>query len=159
LAYSELCRARSLLDISMRGGKTVDVHEMPDLRITAGITPADPDKIQKQMPDRVQLVEYAAVNDKLIIWLISKTGIKSQLVKISQADLTRRVKQYLEMIGQPPGRDGRPWQERAADLYDILIRPIEGSLDKQKVLCIVPDKILSRLPFGTLVQHKSDRNE
>src|SRR5262245_1723559 len=64
LAYSELCRARSLLDISMRGGKTVDVHEMPDLRITAGITPADPDKIQKQMPDRVQLVEYAAVDRK-----------------------------------------------------------------------------------------------
>lgn len=39
----------------------------------------------------------------------------------------------------------------ARELYDLLIGPIEGFLDKEKYLCIVPDKALNRLPFCALV--------
>jgi len=156
LGYSELCRARSLLDASRHGWKMIDGPEAPDLRIDAGIVPADPDEIQRRMPNRVQMVEYAVVDDKLLIWLISKTRIESRQVKISRADLTDRVKQYLEMVSQPPIRGEERRQERSAELYDILVRPIEGLLDRRKQLCIIPDKILGRLPFETLIIRKSD---
>jgi CHAT domain-containing protein len=111
------------------------------------------------MPNHIQLVEYAVVDDKLLIWLISKTSIKSQSVKISRAELTNRVKQYLEIISQPPGKVDRLWQELSVELSDLLVRPIEGFLDRQKQICIIPDKILCRLPFGTLVLRGSETRE
>jgi CHAT domain-containing protein len=45
----------------------------------------------------------------------------------------------------------------AADLYDLLIKPAEAALDREKQLCIVPDKSLNYLPFGALVSRPSGR--
>jgi CHAT domain-containing protein len=39
----------------------------------------------------------------------------------------------------------------AASLYELLIKPVEGMLDRHKTLCIVPDKILNYLPFAALM--------
>ncbi|MCI0663205.1 MAG: CHAT domain-containing tetratricopeptide repeat protein, partial [Acidobacteria bacterium] len=157
LRFSELCRARSLLDTTNRGWKSITGPEAPDLKIETGFIPEGPDQIRMRMPDQIQLIEYAVVENRLIIWLISKAQIESREVKISETDLTARVKQYLELVSQPPGRDNQIWQERAADLYDNLIRPIEGLLDRRKQLCIIPDKILNRLPFGTLIARESGK--
>jgi CHAT domain-containing protein len=90
------------------------------------------------------------VENKIFIWIISRSAIKSVDVQISQADLNARIKEYLDKVSRPPGRDDQGWREKSKELYDILIRPIENLLDRQKQLCIVPDKVLNRLPFSTL---------
>ena len=157
LSYSELCRARTLLDATKGGYQTMTGPEAPDLRIESGTTPEGVESIRRRIPDRVQLVEYALVKDKLFAWRISRSGIESTEFKISTADLNARIKEYLELVTRPPGREDRRWQERAADLYDILIRPIRRSLDSQKQLVIIPDKILNRLPFSTLISRDAGK--
>ncbi|MGE0126820.1 MAG: CHAT domain-containing protein [Blastocatellales bacterium] len=156
-AYAELSRARSLRDAITRGWEMTAGPEYPDLRIKAGAAPRGIDQIQQQIPDNVQLLEYAALKDKLVIWLISKTGVEDRVVSISLAELKERVNQYLTLVNQPPGKTDQQWREKAMELYDILIRPIEPLLDGRKQICVIPDKILTRLPFGALVARSSGR--
>jgi CHAT domain-containing protein len=42
-------------------------------------------------------------------------------------------------------------------LYDVLIQPIESLLDDRKQVCIIPDKILSYLPYGALISPTSGK--
>ncbi|HKX28952.1 MAG TPA: CHAT domain-containing protein [Blastocatellia bacterium] len=157
LTYSELCRARSLLDATKRGWQTIAGPEAPDLKILTGAAPEGVETLQRRMPDQVQLVEYAMVDDRLLVWVISKESIESRELLISPAELTAQIEQYLESIGRPPDRDDRLWRERSEKLYDTLIRPYQDLLERSKQLCIVPDKVLNRLPFGTLIDRRSGR--
>src|SRR5262249_51543287 len=45
----------------------------------------------------------------------------------------------------------------AGELFNILIRPVEGFLEPDKPLFVVPDKVLTSLPFGALVAPASGR--
>ena len=157
LSYSELCRARTLLDATKGGYQAMTGPEAPDLKIETDAQPESVESIRSQIPERIQLLEYAVVENKLFIWMITRSGIKSVEVGISETDLNARVNEYLNKISRTPGRDDREWQERSAELYDILIRPIEGLLDRQKQLCIIPDKVLYRLPFSTLMSRDSGK--
>jgi CHAT domain-containing protein len=156
-AYAELSRARSLRDAINRGWEMIAGPEYPDLKIKADSSPPGIEQIQQQIPDDAQLLEYAALKDKLVIWLISKTGIEDRVVSISLAELKRQVDQYLELINQPPGKSDQQWREKAMGLHDILVRPIEPLLDSRKQICVIPDKALNRLPFGALVVRSSGR--
>jgi CHAT domain-containing protein len=109
------------------------------------------------MPDDAQLLEYAMLKDKLVIWLISKTGIEDRVVPIPLAELKEKVDQYLALISQPPGNSDQQWRVKAMELHDILVRPIEPLLDRRKQICVIPDKALTRLPFGALVARSSSR--
>ena len=42
-------------------------------------------------------------------------------------------------------------QQLAVELYDLLIKPITHLLESDKLVCIVPDKVLNRLPYTTLI--------
>src|SRR5262245_29261149 len=89
--YAELSRARSLRDAINRGWEMTAGPEYPDLKIKADQSPPGIEQIQRQMPDDAQLLEYAMLKDKLIIWLISKTGIEDRVVQIPLAELKERV--------------------------------------------------------------------
>src|SRR5262245_33872375 len=93
--YAELSRARSLRDAINRGWEITAGPEYPDLKIKADPSPSGIEQIQRQMPDEAQLLEYAMLKDKLVIWLISKTSIEDRVVKIPGAELKERVDQYL----------------------------------------------------------------
>jgi CHAT domain-containing protein/Flp pilus assembly protein TadD len=156
-AYAELSRARSLRDAINRGWEMTSDPEHPDLKIKADSSPPGIEQIQRQMPDDAQLLEYAMLKDKLVIWLISKTGIEDRVVPIPLAELKEKVDQYLALISQPPGNSDQQWRVKAMELHDILARPIEPLLDRRKQICVIPDKALTRLPFGALVARSSSR--
>lgn len=151
--YSELSRARSLLSAVNPSEKILPEGLPP----TAPAKPLGVDEIQPQIPDRTHLLQYAALDDKLIIWALSRTGLKSQVVPIGQEKLSDKVTAYLSSLetewrGQ--GGDSRP---QAIELYRILIEPIENQLDKNFEVCIIPDKILHHLPFAALIAPKTNK--
>src|SRR5262245_29563295 len=156
-AYAELSRARSLRDAINRGWEMTAGPEYPDLKIEADPSSPRIEQIQRQIPDDAQLLEYAMLKDKLVIWLISKTGIEDRVVHIPLTELKERVDQYLSLISQPPGKSDQQWREKAMELHDILISPIEPLLDRRKQICVIPDKALTRLPFGAIVARSSGR--
>ena len=42
------------------------------------------------------------------------------------------------------------WEAPSRELYDLLIKPIEGQLDPRQTLVVIPDSTLSALPFAAL---------
>ena len=46
---------------------------------------------------------------------------------------------------------------RLSDLYNYLIAPIGGRLDRNLTLCVAPDGVLQDLPFAALVSPESKR--
>jgi CHAT domain-containing protein/Flp pilus assembly protein TadD len=155
--YSELNRARSLLDTVELPERKLPEGPLPEVRLPTSTKPLSLDQIQARMPDRTYLLQYAALDDKLVIWAVSKNDLKSQVVSIGQEQLSSKVTAYLESLGSEwKGRRSDP-KPQATDLYKILIEPIESQLNRDFEICVIPDKILHRLPFAALISPRTGK--
>lgn len=151
LTYVELGRARTLHDQVENGWKIVTGAEVPDVEVKSGKVPRNSEEIRKELPLEAQLLEYAVLSDKLLIWVIGQPGIRCRQVKVSAKELNEKIERFLALIALSPDKvDGR-WQQPGAELYDLLIAPVESFIDRQKPVYIIPDKQLVRLPFGALL--------
>ncbi|MFP5263044.1 MAG: CHAT domain-containing protein [Blastocatellia bacterium] len=151
--YSEKSRARSLLDLITTNSPGGDDLPPPSWR------PQSMSEIQSRMPDKTQLVEYAALDDKLLICLVSKSDFSVTKVPVTLGDLTDKVKKFRKSILDPsPDRRVTPdLLARAQELYGLLIDPIKLSAEKGERVCFVADKVLNTLPFRALVSPSSNR--
>lgn len=155
--YSEISRARSLLDLIDQGAQaTVRGHDDGLVLAEKISTPLNLRQIQERMPAQVQIIQYAALQDTLLIWVVSKTSFHSAEKRVGLAKLNELVRNYLRLISRP--EDQKEETLRAAtELYNILIDPISPFLDGNKQVCIVPDKILNHLPYASLVDPTSGK--
>ncbi|HKY04532.1 MAG TPA: CHAT domain-containing protein, partial [Blastocatellia bacterium] len=153
--YSEASRARSLLDMVETGAQVTDHDLGTDLSSLSGARPLTLEEICDRMPDEAQLLQYAMLSDRVIIWVISKTGFASAEKKIGSEDLTARLLGYLQAIKSGEAGDSGATLDQSRELYDTLIAPIAHALDKTKYLCVVPDKALGYLPFASLASPDS----
>src|ERR1043166_8913972 len=76
-----------------------------------------PTEIQARMPATAQIVEYAALDDRIVIWVITNKEIKYEVKSIDAQALTEKVSAFLETVTQPPGSGDDNFKERAAELY------------------------------------------
>jgi CHAT domain-containing protein len=155
--YAELSRSRSLLDMLHRGGVNVTASEAPDIVIKAHERPRGASQIQRQLPEHVQLLEYAVLEDKVIAWIISRSGVERAVFTLSRERLNALVEDFLAHFKQRPSGADQAWRESAMVLHDQLIKPIEKKLDGRKQICIIPDKALIGLPFSALISRESQR--
>jgi CHAT domain-containing protein/Tfp pilus assembly protein PilF len=155
--YSELARARSMLDAAKATRPATAGGVTSDPRSADFARPANLDEVQRRMPNQVQILQYASLEDKLIVWLISKERIESHPIHAPLEKLTALVRNYLEWVSHRPGTNEIRTPESAKTLYELLVQPVEASFEDGKLLCIVPDKILNSLPFGALVSRASNK--
>lgn len=154
--YSEASRARSLFDLMRR-----PPHQPPgdteQLTVAAVSQPLTLAEIQQRMPPGTQILQYTILPDKVLIWLVWKDGFQTREVRVADKELGRLVRGYLNLISSP--RDGSEAEalDAAKALYKILITPVEPLLGGEKVLCVVPDKVLNHLSFDSLVSPDSGR--
>jgi CHAT domain-containing protein/tetratricopeptide (TPR) repeat protein len=149
--YSERSRARSLRDLISTKIKVAGSRENPDIRFDDVSQPLGLEEIRARMPEQTQILQYAILKNSLLIWVLSRDGFSSASQRVSVEELNERVRGYIQIISDPSENSIEATSREAVYLYDLLIRPVEGALDKSKQLCIVPDKILNYLPFGALV--------
>ncbi len=154
--YAEAYRARSLWDLMNTGGKIAEDNNDPQLKLAPSVSPLTYSQIQPQLPLKTQLLEYAVLDDKVVMWLMTRDGLKSEHTIIQHAELDKKVSDYLQSLTRPSNNNDQIVSQSKA-LYNDLIGPIEGYLDKRLVLCVVPDKNLSFLPFAALVSPASGR--
>ena len=155
--YSESSRARSLLDTSTGDWRVADEDKTPDLRFSSASKPRPLDQIRVNLPPRAQLLQFAVLKDKLIIWYVSRERFEHAVVNISSDALMDKVDRLLALVTTPPRDNSNQLQTIAAELYNLLIAPVAQFLDQGKQLCIVPDKILNLLPFNVLLSSSSQR--
>jgi CHAT domain-containing protein len=136
LSFAEQARARTLLE-AVKGRGTVPEIEAPSSRV---------------VPPGTAMVYYATLDDRLLIWVIKGSGKVFVDTRVRQTDLFRLVERY-RAAGGVGGRDNASLMT----LYDILIRPVHGSLADSKTLVIVPDGVLHAVPFAALIRREDHR--
>lgn len=150
--YAEESRARSLLDMLT---SPVDIDRdgaNPEIKFSAAVT--EPKKLNEmlpQIPANVQIVQYSVLEDKTLIWLITREGFSVVSTPIRARDLREKVLDYDGMIEKHDSSDTGKIAESAKELHRLLLGPVYQKLDPAKQICIIADKILFRLPFSTLI--------
>lgn len=155
--YAEAYRARSLWDLMNTGAQIAEESNDPQLKLSPSVSPLTYSQIQPQLPLKTQLLEYAVLDDKVIMWVMTRDGLKSEHTIIQHAELDKKISDYLQSLTRATNNNDQIINQGRA-LYQDLIGPIERYLDKRLVLCVVPDKNLSFLPFAALVSPASGRH-
>lgn len=157
LDYAEAYRARSLWDLMNNGARIAGDLTDPQLKLALPVSPLTSSQVQPLLPAQAQLLEYAVLDDKVVMWVMTRDGLKSAHASIRRDELDEKIQSYLRALSRPSaGVSDDEIKQQGKALYDKLIAPVEGYLDS-RVLCIVPDKNLSFLPFAALVSPKSGR--
>ena len=149
--YSEASRARSLLDHIQ--GRNIDPASVRHAKV---FTPLSLEAIKQQLPSANQILEYTVLEDQTLIWIIDRDITEVGVARISRGELETRVRHYLQSVSDR-NSSLDDIGKQAKELFDLLIRPVEPWLDKEKQLNIVPDKILNALPFNSLITSASGR--
>jgi CHAT domain-containing protein len=153
--YAEIAKGRDLLD-ALTGARHVTVNDgQAKLTLSGSATPLTLEQAQRALPANVQLAQYVAGDDRLMIWLVTRDRMITAKSNIGADDLRKKVTAYLEAL-----RSRAPLEQlnrQASDLYQLLIAPIGGRLDRNLTLCVAPDGALQDLPFAALVSPESNR--
>jgi len=141
-AFVEGSKARSLLEF-VQSGKSIAEVEADFASIAH---PLSLEEIQSRLPEQVQVVQYAALPDKLAIWVVSGSRIDLIEKQITADELENKIELYqASIVGKGPPADIR---QAGKELYELLIPP---GLAGDKQLCLVPDKFLHHLAFAALI--------
>ncbi|MFN2393311.1 MAG: CHAT domain-containing protein [Pyrinomonadaceae bacterium] len=134
--YAENSRARSLLDV---------IENNPS-------QPFLLPEIRQKIPPGVQIVYYAVLADKVLIWQISDTKFIALDVPLDSAALAAKIQNHTKFLTEKS--DSR---QAAKELYRILLAPVAETLEPDKSLCIIPDKTLFSVPFAALVSPQTNK--
>jgi CHAT domain-containing protein len=106
--------------------------------------------IQRRIPKHAQVIQYAVLEDKLLIWVISEGDFKLVAESLRRENLEALVSSYLSLLSADSQADQAIILEKSRQLFDILVKPVAPLLSRDKNLYIVADKILNYLPFASL---------
>ena len=155
---AERCRARSLRDLVSNAPRTIEDTVTPDLQAQQIAPPLSLAEIQSRMQQQAQLVQYTVLKERLLIWVVTPgRPLVSRERKVSAAELESGVTAYLSLIAKNSPEHEAELVESAQRLYRWVIEPVADVLDKDKILCLSPDKVLNKLPFAALIQPGSSR--
>ncbi|MFL6277344.1 MAG: CHAT domain-containing protein [Blastocatellia bacterium] len=155
--YTETSRARSLLDSIIAGAQVIERGGSLATLLQSAACPLPLAEIQMRIPDDVRLLEYAVLDEQLLIWVISRRTSKATPVAVPQAVLTEEVGQFLASLRAGGEAANAETTRLAQALFSRLIAPIVAQLDGCQRLIIVPDKALNRLPWDALMSPDSER--
>lgn len=154
--YLQYSRGRSLLDLLSKDAERVPNTPDSEIVFHSVEKPESAEEIKQKIPEGAQLVQYAVLEDKTLIWVISKHEIAVKQSNVSRRVLNDTIQRYLKVVSKPPN-DRDEEIALAKQLYVLLIQPIEGLLDNKRIICIIPDKNLSYIPFSALISPASQK--
>ncbi len=148
--YSETSRSRSLLELQEKGAKLSTENNKNQIVFDEKATsnPLDLATIRSQISPQVQLIEYAVLSDKVVIWLITKDKFETYSFEIASDQLENKVADFLDAI---KNKQSETQEKLSRELYQVLFSGVEKDLDKNKEIFVIPDKILFHLPFNALI--------
>jgi CHAT domain-containing protein/Tfp pilus assembly protein PilF len=155
--YSETSRARSLLELLHGKSQPAIKNNAPQAILSSVSQPLNLAEIQEHTPKQVQIIQYAALEERLLIWVVSKSRFSTTEVSIPLAEFETRLHSYLKLISTGSPEKETKLRHEAENLYALLIGPVEHLLERDKLICIVPDKTLNHLPFASLISPASGK--
>jgi len=106
----------------------------------------DQGEFHRLLPKGTAAIEYFLGGDRLTIFWVDDLGIEVREVPFSQED-TCRVEQYLDLIRK---LDGDATGVFGLSLYSDLLAPFAARISRLDHLIIIPDGVLSLIPFEAI---------
>lgn len=150
LAFVERGRSRQLLD-ALRPGRTHD---------TSGHAPASdgtlaPPALQAELDEGVALLYFAAQDDRLLTWVVSRDELRLVTRVLPAARLRQLMARHRAALERFSAPDAA--RQTGAALYDELVRPLRPAIESWRTLIIIPDGSLQGLAFASLVDRQTGR--
>ncbi|HEY0771308.1 MAG TPA: CHAT domain-containing protein, partial [Sphingobacteriaceae bacterium] len=149
--YAEKSNSRSLLDWLQKGAKISGEQKKLEILLEENVAPLTLPEIRQQMPAEVQILQYSVLEDKILIWVISKEKFTYTPVDISLEELRRKIKSYVDLVQDRNQTAQTDAEKLGRELYDLLIKPVSAQLDPARHICLIPNKFLFYLPFAALI--------
>lgn len=149
--YVERSSARSLLDKVENNKQTLNSKSSENTEFFTRASPLKLKEIQAQISENTQLLQYTVLNDKTLIWLITRDKFIVEKVQISAEELQVKVERFIKLILNDKTSLSSETKEIAKEIYLLLINPIYKHLEKSKQICFIPNKSLFFLPFSALL--------
>ncbi len=157
--YAREGRAGSALEVAERGRARL-LLALNDSRIGKDVWPSNGEtesmtaaEMVERLPADAVLLEYAVLDDRLITWSITRRGVKMLPSRLSRPDLASVVHRFV--AGARAASPSAAFEEDARRAHDLLIAPWSAELAGKKVLIVIPDQELYRVPFGALLDRKA----
>ena len=112
---------------------------------------------QKILTPHQTLLEYY-LTDSLLITFVIRQDTFFMHTHAVQPDFKKTAKAFIDLLGNGKGYNKDEATTRAYSLYQDLIEPIAKSIPDSAELIIVPDGILSLLPFEALLTKESSKS-
>lgn len=154
--YAEFSKARSLLDAVVGGTTAVTDPVGNDIAISASSTPLILSQVVALLKRGQQVVEYAVLRDRLLVWVVTNEGWKLTEQAISAVELQSLVSRYLLALANAEA-SLRQERELSTRLHDVLFASLETSLNRGGEIAVVPDKFLFKVPFVALLSGTAGR--
>jgi CHAT domain-containing protein len=126
----------------------------PDIAALLGAKPIELATIQEQLSEDTAILQYLMLPDKLVVFVIKRSGIDTIETPIKKAVLKDKVESLRKAIcAKTEGKDSKRIKPLSKELHDMLIKPLEETqkLKGIHVIGIAPNGFLHQLPFGVLM--------
>ncbi|MGC2238685.1 MAG: CHAT domain-containing protein [Pyrinomonadaceae bacterium] len=148
--YAEMSSSRSLLDWLHQGASVLSSQNGLNVIFNNSVKPLDLATVQEKLPSNVQILQYYELDNRIIIWIISKDTFFTAKTEIKITEVNSLITSYLNLLQINKSQEQSSAQALSRRLYQILIQPIAVYLDQSKQICIIPNKKLFVLPFASL---------
>ena len=131
-------------------------EEDPSFLLWISVDPVKLGSIQKVLEPEEIILEYYVTERYVYIFAISSEGLFVEYVNVDAQVLDENVTNMRRLIQHAKpgsGPDTKMLREISAELYQILIGPVEELLAGKQVIGILPNKKLHYLPFQALVRN------
>jgi len=105
--------------------------------------------IASRLPHRASLVEYAVLEDRLVVGIVQRGDTHVSVLPVGRQRLSLAVKDYVRLVREGNSRDSL--QEASKDLWRWLLSSALEGMSEGDALVIAPDGPLHALPFSALV--------
>ena len=117
-------------------------------------------QIQQVLGNEDLFIETFQASDKLL--LIAFDAQESFVLELPDIELSDDIESYIQAIGQRPDvplNENTDLITTSNNIYKALLKPILDKFPNKQRLVVVPDGILSSLPFESLIANPSEPNQ
>jgi len=140
-ALDDLAKARRAYEEALSRMRSHD----PGLVDFVRVEPARPDELRAMLPAGVALLSYYVTEKDTLVWLLRADRLVAKRIDVGKARLAGMVAGLRRLM-----EGFSPVDEELAELYDLLVRPLEGELKGVNVVGVLPHDSLHYLPFAAL---------
>lgn len=126
------------------------IREQPDLRnyFSAGVNPIELRQRKQKIPSDVAVVSYLIGERQIFAFAATADTVVARVAAVPRADVEWKIANFCRALGEPGNEEDV--RRGAAELYDLLLAPVEDRIAGYDKLAIIPSGDLSYLPFGAL---------